>query len=307
MRFALLSVVLSVTALSVGCAVEAEPSAAADDNEIVAHAGVTPGEFVLHAKPNHNADPKCDSFTDLSLKAGGRAELSDRLTGGCALVALYDPNPRAYTLRETQGSCGSKVFIGSRRVALGPATTGLATIKITDHRTRLCRDVVPAQIIVEETGVQSAIMYSQRSTSPAGSPPSPEFCANGTVESEPSFISSTNDMECSIPRLHCVTKDSNACPMLSPLPPDFCAGGRVVTEPSWIASADGMECSLPRVHCVTRDASACPQLSPPSPDFCKDGTIKTTPNFFPSADGDKECSIPSLHCVTSDKNACPMF
>jgi hypothetical protein len=138
----------------VGCAADTQETEQEDEvsAEEAVKAGIKAGKFTLHEEANHVADPQCDSFTDLELKANGRAELSNRLTGKCALVALFDSKPRAYTLRSKDAGCGSKVYEGSRRVALGPATTGLATIKITDHRNRVCRDLVPAQIIVEETG-----------------------------------------------------------------------------------------------------------------------------------------------------------
>jgi hypothetical protein len=137
----------------VGCA--ADTTQPEQDDEVSAEeaikAGVKPGKFVLHHEVNHTPDPRCDSFTDLELKANGRAELSDRLAGRCALTAFPNPNNRAYTLRARDGGCGSKIYEGSRRVALGPAKTGIARIKITDHRGRLCMDLQPAQLIVEET------------------------------------------------------------------------------------------------------------------------------------------------------------
>lgn len=136
-----------------GCAVDAQ--APEQDDEVSAEeairAGVKPGKFVLHHEPNHTANPQCDSWTDLELKANGRAELSGRLSGKCSLTALFDPNDRAYTLRQTGTSCGSKIYTGARRVALGQAKTGIARIKITDHRTRLCEDVRVAVLEVEET------------------------------------------------------------------------------------------------------------------------------------------------------------
>jgi hypothetical protein len=166
MRFHLsFGLLLSALALSsIGCAASADDSDEASSASEVVAAGPADGTFVLHAEANHTADPECDSFTDLELKAGGVAALADRLTGRCALVALHDPNPRGYTLRETGTSCGSKIYEGSRRVALGPATTGLATIKIIDHRTRLCKDLTEAEIIVEETapGAPAKKLFSQR-------------------------------------------------------------------------------------------------------------------------------------------------
>ena len=137
-----------------GCAVDAQEPEQGDEvsAEDALRSGVKPGEFVLHHEANHTANPKCDSWVDLKLKSSGRAELSNRLTGHCALVAMFNPDNRAYTLRQTGTSCGSKIYEGSRRVALGPAKTGLAKIKITDHRTRLCEDLRLSILEVEETG-----------------------------------------------------------------------------------------------------------------------------------------------------------
>jgi hypothetical protein len=140
----------------VGCAAEQGntpdgPDGDEGSSENALRAGVAPGKFLLHAEANHVANPECDTFTDLTLKASGRAELSEHLTGRCALVAFHDPQNRAYTLRQTGTSCGSKIYEGSRRVPAGPAATAVAQIKIVDHRSRLCKDIVASEIVVEET------------------------------------------------------------------------------------------------------------------------------------------------------------
>ena len=56
------------------------------------------------------------------------------------------PNARDYRLRRTGTSCGSSTYSAS-------FTKGIETwsIKITDHRTRTCRDVIPAKVIITET------------------------------------------------------------------------------------------------------------------------------------------------------------
>ncbi len=140
---------------------------------------------------------------------------------------------------------------------------------------------------------------------PGNSPLPPTFCSDGRIETEAAYIASSDEKECSMPRVHCVTNDANACPMRSPLSPDFCKDGTIETEASFIASSDGKECSMPRVHCVTKKWNACPMLSPLSPHFCKDGTIERGRGYIASADG-KECSMPRVHCLTKDMNACPM-
>ncbi len=90
---------------------------------------------------------------------------------------------------------------------------------------------------------------------PLRSPLPPSFCANGTViAGPPSYLTSTDGMECEMPSIHCVTNDWSACPQRSPLPPNYCADGEVKKGPSkFIPSADGMECEMPSVHCVRAD------------------------------------------------------
>jgi hypothetical protein len=132
-----------------GCAGEASSEQAGSEAEQVA--GVAPGQFRLFDEPNHVTDPECESFTDLELKANGKADLVDGLGGRCALTALIDPNPRSYTLRVKDGECGAKIYEGSRRVAVGPATTGLARITITDYRVQTCDVSPPALVVIKES------------------------------------------------------------------------------------------------------------------------------------------------------------
>ncbi len=132
----------------------------------------------------------------------------------------------------------------------------------------------------------------------------PDFCKGGTIESEAAYVASTDGKECSRPRVHCVTKNGDACPVRSPLPPDFCKDGTVENSRSYIPSGDGKECSISNAHCVTKSRDGCPMLTPRPPTFCSDGTIESGRNYVPSSDG-KECSIPNVHCLTNDASACP--
>jgi hypothetical protein len=157
---------LSVSMLAVGCAAESGDAADTAGAEVTAGA-VTPGKIRLFAEPNHVTNPECESFTDLELKPGS-AHLVGGLGGKCSLVALYDGNPRDYTLRVKDGACGIKVYEGSRRVPISPAATGLATIKITDQRNTTCAPGTPhlADVVVEETqpgfpGSITTTMYSK--------------------------------------------------------------------------------------------------------------------------------------------------
>lgn len=153
----------------VGCAVDAQGPEQDDEasSEDALRVGLTPGKFLLHEEPSHASDPTCDFYVDLELTSNGRAELANRLTGSCTLVALVHPRDRAYSLRQTGTSCGSKIYSGARRVQLGASKTGIARITITDHRTRRCKDIQPAVLEVEETtptvdGPVSVTYYSQR-------------------------------------------------------------------------------------------------------------------------------------------------
>ncbi len=157
-------VVLSLVAVLAGCAAEADVPQGAPEADLVA--GVKPGTFRLFDEPKHVTDPECESFTDLVLKANNQAELVDGLGGRCALTALMDPNPRSYTLRVRPGRCGEKIYEGSRRVPLGPATTGLATLTITDNRVQTCDTNPPALVVIKESvpasgGVREIVRYSK--------------------------------------------------------------------------------------------------------------------------------------------------
>jgi hypothetical protein len=133
---------------------------------------VSPGKFRLFSQPNHVPNPECEIFADLEIKANGQAHLTDGLGGRCALTALFQPNPRDYTLRVQVDACGTKTYEGSRRVAIDPSTTGLATIKITDQRADVCMHVaLPAQVVVDETvpgypGPITQRMYSADEAAP---------------------------------------------------------------------------------------------------------------------------------------------
>ncbi len=105
-------------------------------------ANVTAGKFNLYLKPA----PACDLYTALELKADyySTATLEEVNGGSCRIHVAR--NTRTYRLRADGTSCGSRMFAGSVT-----KNGNRSTIKITDHRSRTCRDIVPAKIIVEET------------------------------------------------------------------------------------------------------------------------------------------------------------
>jgi hypothetical protein len=106
------------------------------------------GSFQLYATPRATRDAHCDAFTALDLthvgmQAGLIAELHEVVNGNCSIALLADP--RTYRLILEKTECGSNVYRGSA------AVDGTSRqITVTDHRSRYCRDFVPAEIVVEE-------------------------------------------------------------------------------------------------------------------------------------------------------------
>lgn len=143
--------------VAVGCAVAPDDATTGDDDEVstedaIKAASIAEGTFKLYAEPNVTPSPTCDVHTLLTLtnKGGAKAALRDALgsTPGMPQCKLFvQPNPREYRLRLDGTACGSKIYKGKKKIE------GVwRSITITDHRTRTCRDLVRAKIIVEETG-----------------------------------------------------------------------------------------------------------------------------------------------------------
>ncbi|MBX3193005.1 MAG: hypothetical protein KF819_38830 [Labilithrix sp.] len=144
-----------------GCAIDAaEDEDLVSSEDAILAASLTPGTFKLYDAPR--ADPgSCDVHTVLELKSqsGARAALHERVGGPCRLAVF--PDLREYRLRFEGTACGSKIYKGSKRIA-----GKLRNIKITDHRTRVCRDLVPAKIIVEETDRDGALRTKYSNDAP---------------------------------------------------------------------------------------------------------------------------------------------
>ena len=123
---------------------------------------VTPGTWKMYGEARHEPTPACDVHTvlDLDNKSGAHARLREELTGTCKMMVV--PNARSYRLALQSTPCGSKVYTGTR------TSKGVKhTITVTDHRTRTCKDIVPARIVVSEDGVAK---YSyDASPAPTGS------------------------------------------------------------------------------------------------------------------------------------------
>lgn len=122
-------------------------------------ARVTPGEFELDDHP-HGVPSDCDVHTHLSLTNDGTssATLTETVGGMCRLAVM--PNLRTYRLRLAKTECGSRFYTGSHKDKEGRTST----LSITDHRARVCEDVIPAQLVVTENATTK---YS-RDPAPAG-------------------------------------------------------------------------------------------------------------------------------------------
>ncbi len=149
MKLASIVSLLSLSILAGGCAAATDGEEGADDQGVSSEdaliTGITPGTFKLYGEPGHVASG-CDVYTKLVLSkiGGAKATLSEEVGGMCQLAIM--PNLRSFRLHQTGTSCGSKIYEGHRKV-----TGGVDKIKITDHRSRMCMDMLAAQLVVEET------------------------------------------------------------------------------------------------------------------------------------------------------------
>jgi hypothetical protein len=129
-----------------GCAVPSSDEASASEAALVS--ADAEGTFKLYEEATGQPDPQCDVHTVLGIAhhrtdGGLRAQLREVVAGTCRLY--IDADLREYPLRVAGDSCGSKIYKGTTKM------NGVKReITITDHRTRTCRDVVDAQVIVEE-------------------------------------------------------------------------------------------------------------------------------------------------------------
>jgi hypothetical protein len=76
-----------------------------------------------------------------------------------------------------------------------------AEIDVSAGRSTLARTIPSVHCVTDDS-----------SACPQLSPLLPNYCANGTIKTEPNFITSADGMECYIPRVHCVVDDVNSCP-----------------------------------------------------------------------------------------------
>ena len=109
------------------------------------------GSVDLYSTPRYTPTGMCDKGTQMVMDeatlTGKVVFLANFVKGRCRLyIAPYE---RHYRMEESKrDSCGSYTHKGIRMNARGRAET----IKIIDHRDRICEDLPPASIIVEESG-----------------------------------------------------------------------------------------------------------------------------------------------------------
>jgi hypothetical protein len=102
------------------------------------------GSFDLFSEPGH-VSSDCNLGTGLILDRGrllGDVAVFEDFVKGTCKVGVR-PNTRFSKLSFVRANCGSRIYEGGFLTA-----EGYVQVTITDHRTRLCKDIVPAKIIV---------------------------------------------------------------------------------------------------------------------------------------------------------------
>ncbi|MBX3230263.1 MAG: hypothetical protein KIT84_03985 [Labilithrix sp.] len=166
MKLTALLLGLLAVPVAVGCSAPTSEDAAAGEEALVAPAPIAAGKFDLYRQPHYAPESGCVRTTKLELK-DMTAHLEEAFSGFCPLEIAVVPDAREYRLRREGTSCGSQIYAGE--IVEGAE---IREIKIVDHRTRLCRDVVPAKIVVTEThaselGVIEITQYSNDRVAPA--------------------------------------------------------------------------------------------------------------------------------------------
>jgi hypothetical protein len=163
MRLRLALVLLPLASLAAGCATNTgDEASVADGEDQEAVGAVTVLEAKLYDDAQATPNASCDRFTNLKItksKAGKlSAKLENRLGGTCELYVA--PNPRSFKVTEGE-SCGSKVYDG---------TGAQGGIHIQDHRTRMCEDLRPSIIEVEEKTAQGRVFLFGKPVAAAPTP-----------------------------------------------------------------------------------------------------------------------------------------
>ncbi len=116
---------------------------------------ISVGQFSMYDDAPHKPTG-CDTGISLTLDEGELtgpvALMSDFVSGLCEIYVI--PNQRFAPLDLEATSCGSKIWKG-----VYENDQGRWQVKVTDHRTRLCRDIVPARVILEISQYDDIFTY----------------------------------------------------------------------------------------------------------------------------------------------------
>ena len=120
--------------------------AAADTTNSNASSTGAKGVFAMYPTRDHQPTG-CDQGVRLTLdhteQLGAFAVAENFLEGFCEI--FVSPDPRIFRLMDSQEDCGSKVYTGE-----GWRNGERYSVKITDNRGRICDDVIPSLIVLEE-------------------------------------------------------------------------------------------------------------------------------------------------------------
>jgi hypothetical protein len=152
-RIAPAGALLVLSALLLGCAADAVTI----DETTATNEALTSETFTLYTEVDPDLSSLCDTRTVLTLSSGRGGEARDPLTGRAVLYAHLqdeaagtcrihvDPTPRDYALLFEGNECGSLTY------SAGWTLDGRAwSLSVTDNRERICKNFVPARLVVVE-------------------------------------------------------------------------------------------------------------------------------------------------------------
>lgn len=139
-----ITLILALAATACGT----ENTSSTKDIEVAPVETINEAAFKMYDQARFTPESFCDLHTVLKLfntETGIAASLQNSLDGICELAVF--PNVRTYSLEKVGQSCGSDLYVGR---LIGIVEHAAPTIEITDHRNRICRDIVPATVIVKQ-------------------------------------------------------------------------------------------------------------------------------------------------------------
>ncbi len=128
-----------------------EPIPAGPNSPVAAD--VSPGLVKLYTDRDARPSPGCDVHTNLVLASSGgvaSASMMDVVSGFCEI--FINPNPRTYAITAKIDGCGSKTYAGTTVVE-----AKAMSVKILDHRARLCDDGKKNAVEVEEQSAGAVV------------------------------------------------------------------------------------------------------------------------------------------------------